>query len=349
MANDIIYYDSNGSVVQNRTDGNYLLSDPFVSLSSPNLGLSFPNSTHIRLAPRNADFSPTTLGNTKHVYTSPYSSDIIQLARYFADWSCAYKTIEGSLYVIEVDVPWDTITNTDFNISEFVSEQWEIIPSSNVKPLAVNGILTNPFNPPNFIGNYVILPDILKIAVQQAYDNKFAFTLPTTITGSLSSFIPYAQQILNYMRGGVEGVPSFTQTLKRTAIVDVRNVNRAFQKSVDFQRASLNAEGTINYMLSTNDLINGYSVQSSTAQMLNPSYSKKITITGIEPTQYYAYAGWLITPPTAKFITPNKVQYEQLFTWDEYLGGLYYIHSNPNQFQLAASAASNPNGYAPTQ
>jgi hypothetical protein len=150
------------------------------------------------------------------------------------------------------------------------------------------------------------------------------------------------------MRGGVEGVPSFTQTLKRTAIVDVRNSNGAFQKSIDFHRASLNAQGTNNFMLSTNDMAISYDIPSSVVSLLNQSYCKRITVTGIEANQYYAYAGWLVYPPTSKFITPNKVQFEQLFTWDEYLAGLYYIYSNSSQFGLAAGAASNPNGFIPS-
>jgi len=150
------------------------------------------------------------------------------------------------------------------------------------------------------------------------------------------------------MRGGVEGVPSSTQTLKRTAIVDVRNTNRAFQKVVDFEQQSLNAEGTVNFMLSTEDLINGYSVLASVAALLYPSYSKQITVTGLEVSQYYAFAGWLVYPPTAKFITPNKVQFEQHFTWNEYLAGLYYIKSSPGAFPVVASAASNPSGFIPS-
>jgi hypothetical protein len=346
----ITSYDANGQTTLNATDGNFIQQDPFRSLVSPNRGFGFPSSNQIKLGARTTECSPTTLGNSKHVYTSLFYEDIIALANYFADWSCHYKINEGSLLSIEVDIPWDTIASTDFTVSEFVSEQWEIVPSADVKALAVNGILANPFSPPTFQGNYIVLPDVLKIAVQNAYDNKYAFTIPASgsVATPLAPFLPYCQQILNYMRGGVEGVPSITQTLKRTAIVDVRNTNRAFQKVVDFERKSLNAEGTINFIMSTNDLISSYEVQESTTELLNPSYCKQITVTGLEASKYYAYAGWLVYPPTAKFITPNKVQFEQHFTWNEYLAGLYYIKSNPGAFPLVATAASNPSGFIPS-
>jgi hypothetical protein len=353
MTTAIKYYDApNGFTTIDYASGNYIQIDPFLTLVSPNKSLAFPGnaSTYIKLHARTVEFSPTTLGSSKHVYTSIYYQDIIALANYFADWSCTYKIQEGSELAIEVDIPWDTVSSQDFTVSEFVSEQWEIIPNSDVKPLAVNGLLANPFLPPASTGNYIVLPDIMKIAVQNAYDNKFALTLPpnTVSSASLAPFLPYAQQILNYMRGGVEGVPSFTQTLKRTAVVDVRNTNRAFQKDVDFQRKSLNAEGTANFLLSTADLVNGYSVQATTADALYPSYCKQVTVTGLEAFQYYAYAGWLINPPHSKFITPNKIQLEQHFTWNEYLAGMYYIYSNPGAFPLVASAASNPQGFIPT-
>lgn len=344
------YHDSTGQTNLDNAAGDFIQEDPFLSLVSPNKGLAFPNSTYIKLEPRTAEFSPTTLGNTKHVYTSPYYEDINALAEYFADWSCHYKAVEGPLHLIEVDIPWDTINFTDFTVSEFVSEQWEILPNVDTKALAVNGLLANPFLPPSATGNYIVLPDVMKIAVQNAFDNKYALTLPATVpmSGSLAPFLPYAQQILNYMRGGVQGVPSVTQTVKRTAIVDVRNTNGAFQKVVDAERASLNAEGTVNFIISTDDLVSGYDVQSSTAALLYPSYCKQITVTGLEASQYYAHAGWLVTPPTSKFITPNKVQFEQHFVWNEYLAGMYYIKSSIGSFPLVANAASNPNGFIPT-
>jgi hypothetical protein len=344
------YYDATGQTNQNYTDGNFIQADPFRFLVSPNKGLGFPSSTYIKLAARTTEFSPTTLGNAKHIYTSILYEDIIALANYFADWSCHYKINEGSLLSIEVDIPWDTIAETDFTVSEFVSEQWEIVPAEDVKSLAVNGILANPFLTPSATGNYIVLPDVLKIAVQNAYDNKYAFTIPASGSAAtaLVPFLPYCQQILNYMRGGVEGVPSVTQTLKRTAIVDRRNSNRAFQKAVDFERQSLNAQGSINFLVSTSDLVNGYSVLDSTATLLNPSYCKQITVTGLEANKYYAYAGWRVHPPTFKFITPNKVQLEQHFQWNEYLAGLYYIKSSPGQFPLVASVSNNPSGFIPS-
>jgi hypothetical protein len=347
-SNALIYTNKLGQVVQNPLDGNYIQNDPFLTLTSPNFGYSFPSSTFITLQGRKVNFQPSSLGNTTHIYSSVYYQDIIALARYFADWSCAYEIQEGALHTITVSVPWDTISNEDFNLSDFVGEQWEIIKSSDVKPLAVNGILANPFTQVSAAGNYVILPDVLKVAVQQAYDNKQSFiTVPASFTGSSAPFIPYAQQILNYMRGGVEGVPSYTQTLKRTAVVDTRNSNGAFQRDVDFEHKSLNAFGTVNFVLGTYDLITRYNVNSTVATLLLPSYTKQITVTGLEPRQYFSRAGWLVKQPNFQFITRNKVQITQEFLWNEWLDGLYYINSNVSQFPLVANASSNPAGFNP--
>src|SRR6185312_2303402 len=152
------YHDSTGETVINTTDGNFIQQDPFRSLTSPNKGLGFPSSTYIKLLPRTTEFSPTTLGNSKHIYESPYYEDIIALSEYFVDWSCTTKVVEGAVHTIEIDIPWDTITSADFTVSEFVSEQWEILPNSDIKPLPVNGLLADPFSPPSATGNYIVLP-----------------------------------------------------------------------------------------------------------------------------------------------------------------------------------------------
>ena len=164
-------------------------------------------------------------------------------------------------------------------------------------------------------------------------------------SSSIYPFIPFAQQTLNYLRGGIEGVPSYTQTLKRTAVIDIRNSNRAFQKEVDAERQSLNSQGTINYMMGTSDIIHKYDVNNTVASLLMPSYSKQMTVGGLEPVQYWAYAGWLVQQPTFQFITRNKVQLSQLFIWSEWMEGLYYINSNASQFPIIYSPSTNPAGY----
>lgn len=349
---NLVNYKQNGVELNlNRNDGqNYIQSDPFYNLVSPNKGLKFPQSQYIYLAPREVNFQPNTLGNTQHIYQSPTYSDINSLADYFADWGCAYTIKEGPAHTITVQIPWDTVSSQDFYLSNYVSEQWELIPNQDQKSILTNGILANPFNPPTTTGNYVVLPDVLKVGVQRAFENK-ALTItipPSSFSSSLAPFIPYAKQTLNYLRGGIEGVPSYTQTLKRTAVVDKRNTNRAFQKAADVTQRSLNAAGTINYVLSTRDMVNRYEVPLDTvAQFMMPSYRKLITVTGQEPTNYWSYAGWVVKPPHFQFITRNKVQITQEFLWNEWIQGLYYILSPATDFVYVANPSSNPNGSAP--
>jgi len=349
MSNLISYHQTNNDLNLNPSDGtSYAQIDPFRNLSSPNLNISFPTSAQIKLSPRKVNFQPNTLGNTAHVYTTPNYSDIIALANYFADWSCAYEIQEGPIHTMTVQIPWDTITSEDFWISDFASEQWEIVPNMDQKSLIFNGLLANPFALPSSIaGNYVILPDVLKAGVQKAFENKYAFfSMPSGSSIPSSSFIPYAQKTLNYMRFGVEGVPSYTQTLKRTAVIDERNSNNAFQKAIDLERASFSQNnGTINYIMSTPDLITEYSVpQDTVAKFMLPSYSKAITVQTYDSAQYITWAGWLVKPPSFQFITRNKIQLTQEFIWNEWLDGLYHISSNIADFPLVVSTATNPQG-----
>lgn len=351
MSNAITYYVGNQVYSVNVGNANYIQQDPFLTLTSPNKGLSFPYSTTITLSSRRVNYQPTTLGTTTHVYYSPQYQDIIGLSNYFADWGCAYDTTEGPTHVISVQIPWDTISGEDFTVSQFASEQWELVPNTEQKSIIVNGLLTNPFVQPSVQNNYVAFPDVLKVGIQTAFENKQSIiTIPATSTGSaaqLAPFLPYAQQVLNYMRGGIEGVPSYTQTLKRTAVIDSRNSNGAFQTAADNQRNSLNANGSVNFILSTADLQNQYEVQNAVMPFMYPSYRKQITITGLEPAQYYSYAGWLVKPPLFQFITRNKVQLTQEFIWNEWIGGLYYINSSPNSFPLVVSPSNSPSGFMP--
>ena len=346
-ANSTKVYQTNGvSYTGNRGDTNYIQNDPFRSLTSPNLRYTFPTSNAILLQPRVVNFQPNTLGNTTHIYTSPVYDDIISLAAYFGDWSCAYKITEGPVHTIQVEIPWDTIANEDFWISDFASEQWELVPNQDMKSLMYSGLLANSFVSPSVPGNLVILPDTYKAGVQKQFENKYAyFAAPTGSSVPSASMIPYAQQTLNYLRFGVEGVPSYTQTLRRTAVIDERNSNNAFQTAIDAQLAGFRkTTGTTNFVMSTPGLQRYYSIPADTvAKFMLPSYSKLISIQAYDATAYHVYAGWLIKPPTFQFITRNKIQITQEFIWNEWLQSLYYIISPMSDFGNVSSAAANPN------
>jgi len=309
----------------------YKQPDPFVGLPSPNKGLSFPNSIDIRLSARKVSYSMSTLGQTTHTYTSPSYNDMVSLANYFADWSCNYEISEGPTHTFVVTCPWDTMTNSDFFVSLYASEQWELTPTMNVKPLLVNGLLRDQFSSPTVTGNYVVLPDVLKIAVQRALDNKTSLNIPSS--SAYISFKDTANQTLAYLRGGIEGAASFTQTLKRSAVVDKNNRNNAFALAADITRIHLNQQGTVNYIMSTKDLISNYFIPTDTVgRLMNGSYCKEITLSSADPFLCRVWAGWLIKPPTFQFITRNKVQITQEFEWNEYPDGMYYVYSNPTDF-----------------
>ena len=346
MSNAVNYKQNGVEVNQNIGDVEYLQQDPFINWSSPIQSLPFPTSNLIKLQPRKVSFQPNTLGNTTHIYTSPVYQDIKDLAAYFGDWSCAYEIQEGAIHTVTVQIPWDTISQEDFNIAEFASEQWELVPNQDQKSLVYSGLIIDPFQQPTTANNYVVLPDVLKVGVTQALENKSNFiAVPSGSSIPSASFIPVAQQILSYMRFGVEGVPSYTQTLKRTAVIDTRNTNNAFHTPTDTAHSELNANGSINFIRSTPDMFNSYGIPEAVKPFLMPSYSKKVSTT-YDVTPRTVYAGWLVKPPSFQFITRNKVQLTQEFIWNEWLGGLYYIASNTNDFGLVYSPATNPNGFS---
>jgi hypothetical protein len=336
MATNQINYHQNGLSSIEQTA--YIPHDPFRSLPSPIKGLSFPTSQLIKLSARRVSYQISTLGQTTHVYTSVSYNDIQKLANYFADWSCNYEIVEGPVHNITVTAPWDTMTGEDFNVSLFATEQWELVPTMDMKPLYAQGLLVNSFDPPSTNGNYVVLPVPLQLAVQRSIENK---SIINVTSGSYTVFNKQAQQIQQYIRMGVEGVPSYTQTLKRTAVIDKNNSNSAFQLSADLEYSSLNSQGTVNYILSSRSLKNKYGTPDTVSRFMNQSYMKRANKT-IDVFPWTTYAGWLVKPPTFQFISRNKIQLTQEFIWNEYLDGIYYIESPTSDFPLVIAATNNP-------
>jgi hypothetical protein len=325
---------------------NYLGNDPFLNILSPNKSLAFPNYSTITASPREVDFSANTLGTTKHTYTSPNQSDMVDLAAYFADFGFHYHISEGPVYIMTVDVAWDDITNEDYTIAEFASEQWEIVPVAGSKSLVYSGLLPNPFLSPTAAGNYQVMPLTLQSAVQRA--NKTGGNY-LNITSSLTPiqqaqyapFVSTANTVLQYLKLGIEGIPQYTQQLKRTAVIDVHNTQRAFQTEADVFRSELNAQGTINYMLSAADMLSSYAIPPNTVgQFMMPSYSKQLGVPNLDPIIYNVYAGYLVQPPTISFIGLNKVQITQIFVWDEWAQGMFYISSPQSDFPLVYSTTT---------
>lgn len=347
----INYIQSGTNIGLNPGDSQYLVPDPFRNLSSPNLNIPFPSSTVIKLQPRKMSFSPTTLGNTVHIYTTPLVSDVANLVAYFGDWGCSMDLQEAPTFTLTVTAPWDTITSEDWWISDFASEQWEIVPNNGTKSILHNGLLASSFTTPTANGNYIILPDVYKVAVQRAYDNKAGYiALQSGSSVTNPQFIPYAQATLDYMRFGIDSVPIYTQTIRRSAVIDQRNTNNAFQKAIDLSHAQFRKEtGTVNFLMSTPNLINAFDIpQDTVGSFMYPSYMKKITVQSYQQNVYQVYGSWLVKPPILNFITRNKIQLSQEFIWDEYIDKLYYIWSDPGDFQQVNSPSSSPNGFFPS-
>lgn len=334
--NTLQYIGANGVSYSEATGTNQ--TDPFRALASPYVGYMFPLSTKIILQSRQIQFAPNTLGTTNHIYTSPIYQDIIDLSNYFADWGCSYTITEGAIHSINVVAPWDTFTTQDWNISLFASEQWELVPNQGTKELKHAGIIWNPFEVPNTTAaGYRTLPTRLRVAVDAAKKNDTSLNLSASNmsaadVAALGPYMATAQTILMYYKSGIEAVPSYTQTLKRTAVIDKNNKNNAFNLASDTGRISYNNAGSINYMLSTPQLLFNYSINNTISSFLLPSYKKKMTITNIDPFTVYTYAGWLVKPPSFQFIGKNKIQLTQEFIWDEYIAGLYYIKSPSGDF-----------------
>ena len=333
-----------GQVYQpvNATDPNYIQADPFTGIPSPNKRLSFPKSNTITLGPRKVSFQINTLGNTVHNYSSINYTDIIALSEYWADWGFSYTTTEGEIHVISVTIPFDTIAQTDFDITLFSSEQWELIPTQKQ-----NNITNKAFV--DAAGNNWYLPGWAKLSLDIATKNQLtSVPLPPSgvITGSYGNFfLTQANIMLQMIRGGVKGTYSYGQTLKRTACVDVNNIGNAFQTQADINyQQSVVTMGTPSFVMSTNDMKNNYiAIPQQIQQQMLPSFSKKITDPVYDQYDIFSIGGWLTKAPTIQSISKNKVVYQQEFEWDEWLTYLY----NVNNFSFANYpyiTSNNPNG-----
>jgi hypothetical protein len=341
----IIYQSTDtGQLGIRSTDEDYLQDDPFLPYLSPNKYLPFPWSPTITESARTVNFAINTLGTTKHIYSSPFTVDVQNLATYFADWGFSYQIVEGPVYTISVDVAWDTISNQDFTIYENSDTQWEIIPVAGSKNLQYSGLLPDPFSPPTIAGNYLVLPLVLQTAVQRAVQSggnylNIASQLTTAQQTQYANFIPIANKILQYQKLGIDGVQQFTQQLKRSAVVDIWDQTGAFQLEADYFQKELNAQGTVNYLYSRSGLIEDYFIPDVVADFMMGSYKKQLGVPNLDPIIYNVYAGYLVSPPSISFIGMSKIQITQIFTWDEWAEGLYYIVSPSSDFPMVYTSA----------
>ncbi len=339
-----IHYQQGGGNSFTDTSGSatYSAPNPFLDIITPS-GLTFPLNPQIIANPRSVSFTANTLGQTATSFTTPNYQDLDDLADYFSDLGMSYTIQEGAVHTFIVTVPFDTITDEDFFETLYDSTTWELVPNVGQKSLLYAGVLTNPFQLPG-TDNMVILPVAIQGAMANALANNLpSFTVPTdnpAIASAYASCSAAANTIFQYLRAGIEGVPSYTQTLKRTAVVDVNNRVGAFQLTIDQQTAFAQTSGSTSYLMATADLVAQYQITPTVAAFMLPSYSKIYGIVGIDPFTYSVYASWLVKPVSVAFIGQNKVQLTQEFVWDEWAGGLYTILSNSSKFPIIYNATA---------
>lgn len=325
----------------------YNQPDPFLYTPSPNESYSFPQSNTILFGPRVEDFQNTTLGETTMKYASRYITDIRGLTKYYGDWGASWQIRGGAMYEIDVHVPFGVMSFEDWQIPLAASENWEIQPQQQDKSLVVNGVLASSFTPASVAGGYIILPAPMQVAVNTALTNNlYTLSSPSGSLAQYADWIGPAQMILNYARAGITSIQSYTQVLKRSAVIDRNNSNQLFQTAADIEQKTLNAQGNVNVVYSTPDLILNYGIpQDTVAKFMYPSYSKQMNVATYDPFVMTSYAGWLAGPITAQFITRTKVQLSQYFYWNEWAGHIYYINSSQGDFPLNIIASANPSTF----
>ena len=326
---------------------NYVLNDPFVGAISPNKGLSLPNTSTITLVSRKTNFAPNTLGTTTKVYTSPLVSDIQNLANFYADFGCSYEINTGPVYTMTVTIPFDEISEQDYYINQAVLENWEIVPTSGQKPLASTNWYLNPSLSINANGNMYAFPDPVKAAIYYAYNNQAStIIIPQSGSVSYAGYLPFAQQVLSMMRAGITHTPSWTQTIKRSAIIDLNNSNNSFNTQGDVSFKNYTTNLNRNTILSKTEMISNYTIPRVVQNLMYPSYSKVLSVvsstSGVQQdsgASVIVTAGYMVQPITYQYITKNKIQLAQNFVWDEWVSGLYYVPGYNSYYPIIAPSA----------
>ena len=255
--NSLKYRGNLGSeLAMDPSTSNYTIVDPFVGAISPNKGLTLPNASTIILVSRKTNFAPNTLGTTTKVYTSPNVSDIQNLANFYADFGCSYEITTGPIFTITITVPFDEISEQDYYINQSVLENWEIVPTAGQKPLASSNWYNNPSVSLNASNNMYAFPDPVKAAIYYAYNNQAStIIIPPSGSVSYAGYLPFAQQVLSMMRAGITHTPSWTQTLKRSAVIDLNNSNNSFNTAGDVSFKNNVANLNRNTILSQTEMV----------------------------------------------------------------------------------------------
>lgn len=320
------YSTSNGETEYSIEDANYTY------YSSPS-GFSFPTNRHtLVLESRRVSFQSSALGNTTKTYKTADMQDVKDLVRYYADFGFSYEIITGAnpFITFTVNVPYDEITNEDWNIALSATENWEIIPNAGMKDISSTAFVMDSFSTPVQNVTQFYFPEDVKQAINSAYNESGKAGNVTTVelpASASATFLPYANTILALKNSKVESVPTFGHTLKRTAVIDKWNTNRAFQTAADtFIKEQMWSEGSTNFCYSKAALIRDYYIPNTVSSFLIDGYSKPMVSAGTAGViDVRKYGSYLIKPPTLQFIGINKLQISQEYVFDEWIESSFYF------------------------
>jgi hypothetical protein len=283
--------------------------------------VGFPVTDAI-LQARRSNFTITNLGTTTKIYTCSTKSSLQQLAEFYISYGGSVEMEEGPVYKLTVNLPWDEITNLDTDPSKFAL--WEITPHAIERDIFRTGIYSPSVQGGQISTTRLKVNNYIKAAIEQSYKNP-TMTVNLSVQKQWASAQYLAETYLALKRLRAEGVSAFTQTLKRTLILNSRTT--AFGTDPLSENSA-----TVNYIISSTDMVSAYSVPAAIQPYMLPSYSKFITVDGQDPVNLVVLGGYIAKRPTIQMVTPNKLQFTQEFVWDEWLDSLYKPYGGITRF-----------------
>lgn len=292
------------------------LDDPATNLAG------WPGTSAV-LQSRKMNFTLTNLGTTTKIYTGGSYADMHNLADFYINLGATVDMEEGPVYKLTVNLPYDEFFNLDADPLKYAL--WEVTPHAVERDIFDVGI----FAPPNAGGvisnTRKTVNNTIKGAIQFAYKNP-NLTVDLTVKPEWAA-VPgtqyLAENFLALKRLGSDSVQGFTQTVKRTLVVNVKN-SLAYDPITE---GGIPYGRTLNVLLSAGELVNLYNVPPAISVHFMPSYSRTKTITGQDGVTLVGLAGYLAKRPTYQQVTPNKIQLSQEFVWDEWMDSLYYPYN----------------------
>lgn len=271
--------------------------------------------TNAVLQSRKMNFTLTNLGTTTKVYTGAIKADIVALANFYAYYGATIDIEEGPVYKLTVNLPYDEFAGLDDDPTKFAL--WEVVPNMAERDIFEVGIYSPTVQGGQISVKRITLNNTIKGAIDQAARNPMMTVNLTPGGPEWGKWTYVAQNYLALRRLKANGVMSFTQTVRRSLMLQVTN-NKFYDP---ISEAAGNAK--VSPLVCTNDLIRLYSIPLNIQNHLLPSYAIKKTVTGEDGVDLFALAGYLVKKPTYQQVTPNKIQMTQEFVWDEWLDSLY--------------------------